>query len=93
MFYEYLFQLFLDAPKERIKQFLSHKTIKLGVNQYSQALKLIKEISSEVFYNLLFEKFQEHLQSAHLSHILQLIKQCDPTGHNPPINGKKRLFS
>ena len=52
MFYEYLFQLVSDATKERIKQFISHKTIKLGVNQYSQAFKMIKDICSEAFYNL-----------------------------------------
>ena len=50
---------------------------------------MTKEIGSEALYNLLFEKFQEDPKTAHLSHLLKLIKQCDPTGHKPPINEKK----
>ena len=43
MFYEFLFQLVLDGTKERLKQFISQKIIKLGVNQYSQAFKMKKK--------------------------------------------------
>ena len=52
-FIDYLSHFIFDAPKERLKQFISNKNINLELINIHE---LIKQILSEAFSNLLFEK-------------------------------------
>ena len=99
--FAYLSELVDDIPTQRKKRHISMNQVRLGVKEYSRAFQLIKQsnsasskrtkdqIRTDELYNLLFDKFGEHPTRQHLRDVLLKIKENDPTGPIPPVNGRK----
>ena len=100
--FTYLSELVDDIPTKRKNQrLISINKIRLGVKDHSRAFQLIKQsnsvqskmtkdqIRTDELYNLLFNKIGDHPNRQHLRNILIKIKEHDPNGPIPPINGRK----